>query len=83
MNGINQMTGDSIHIISNVKTEKLDSLKVIQNAFIVSLDSISKTGYNQAKGINLYGQFKKMNCALLIWFKIPKLFIICMMMIKN
>lgn len=58
-NGINQMTGDSIHIISNIKTEKLDSLKVLENAFIVSLDSISKTGYNQAKGINLYGQFKE------------------------
>ena len=51
------MTGDSIHLISNLKTEKLDSLKVLQNAFIISLDSISKKGYNQAKGINLYGQF--------------------------
>jgi len=58
-NGVNQMTGDSIHIISNVKTEKLDSLKVLNNAFIISLDSISKTGYNQAKGVNLYGQFKE------------------------
>lgn len=58
-NGENQMTGDSIHIKSNVKTEKLDSLLVIKNAFIVSLDSISKTGYNQAKGINLFGQFKE------------------------
>ena len=56
-NGANQMTGDSIHLISNLKTEKLDSLKVLQNAFIISLDSISKKGYNQAKGINLYGQF--------------------------
>ncbi|WP_442915270.1 OstA-like protein [Maribacter sp. PR1] len=56
-NGANQMTGDSIHLISNLETEKLDSLKVLENAFIVSLDSISKTGYNQAKGINLYGQF--------------------------
>ncbi|WP_394347960.1 OstA-like protein [Maribacter algarum] len=58
-NGENQMTGDSIHIISNVKTEQLDSLKVLENAFIVSLDSISKTGYNQAKGVNLYGKFKE------------------------
>lgn len=56
-NGANQMTGDSIHLISNLETDKLDSLKVMQNAFIISLDSISKTGYNQAKGINLYGQF--------------------------
>ena len=58
-NGENQMTGDSIHIISNVKTEQLDSLKVIENAFIVSLDSIGRVGYNQAKGINLYGKFKE------------------------
>lgn len=56
-NGENQMTGDSIHIISDLKTEKLDSLKVIENAFLVSLDSISKVGYNQAKGVNLYGKF--------------------------
>ena len=56
-NGENQMTGDSIHLLSNKKTEQLDSLKVIENAFIISLDSISMTGYNQAKGINLYGQF--------------------------
>ncbi|WP_232623048.1 OstA-like protein [Pareuzebyella sediminis] len=56
-NGENQMTGDSIHLISNLKTEKLDSLKVLNNAFIVSLDSISKTGYNQAKGMDLFGKF--------------------------
>lgn len=56
-NGDNQMTGDSIHLISNVKTEKLDSLKVLENAFIISLDSISMTGYNQAKGKDLFGQF--------------------------
>ncbi|MFH6605063.1 OstA-like protein [Maribacter algicola] len=56
-NGENQMTGDSIHILSDVKTEKLDSLKVLENAFVVSLDSIGKTGYNQAKGVDLYGKF--------------------------
>ncbi len=58
-NGVNQMTGDSIHIISNLKTEQLDSLKVLENAFIISLDSISKTGYNQAKGKDLFGKFKE------------------------
>ncbi|TVZ17376.1 OstA-like protein [Maribacter sp. MAR_2009_72] len=56
-NGANQMTGDSIHLKSNLKTEKLDSLKVLRNAFIISLDSVSMTGYNQAKGINLFGKF--------------------------
>ncbi|MCJ7466773.1 MAG: OstA-like protein [Maribacter sp.] len=57
-NGENQMTGDSIYLISNVKTEKLDSLKVLNNAFVISLDSISMTGYNQAKGKDLFGQFE-------------------------
>ncbi|MEA1785097.1 OstA-like protein [Arenibacter sp. GZD96] len=56
-NGENQMTGDSIHLLSNLETEKLDSLKVLNNAFIISLDSISKTGYNQAKGKDLFGKF--------------------------
>lgn len=56
-NGANQMTGDSIHLKSNLETEKLDSLKVLENAFIISLDSVSMTGYNQAKGINLFGKF--------------------------
>ena len=56
-NGANQMTGDSIHLKSNLETEQLDSLKVLNNAFVISLDSISMDGYNQAKGINLYGKF--------------------------
>tara|TARA_R110002051_G_scaffold144021_3_gene216971 strand:+ start:1793 stop:3604 length:1812 start_codon:yes stop_codon:yes gene_type:complete len=56
-NADNQMTGDSIHLISNLETEKLDSLKVLKHAFIVSLDTVGKTGYNQAKGINLFGKF--------------------------
>ena len=53
----NQITGDSIHLISDMETEKLDSLKVIENAFIISLDTISGTGYNQAKGKDLFGKF--------------------------
>ena len=57
-NGPNQMTGDSIHLKSDLKTEKMDSLKVLNNAFIISLDSISMEGYNQAKGIDLFGKFK-------------------------
>ena len=54
----NQITGDSIHLISNIKTEQLDSLKVLENAFVISQDTIGKTGYNQAKGINLFGKFR-------------------------
>ena len=55
----NQMTGDSIHLISDKETNKLDSLKVMNNAFVISLDSISKKGYNQAKGKDLFGKFEE------------------------
>ncbi|MES2748456.1 MAG: OstA-like protein, partial [Bacteroidota bacterium] len=54
----NQMTGDVMHLIGNNKTEKLDSLKVLNNAFIASKDTIG-TGYNQVKGLNLYGKFRE------------------------
>lgn len=54
----NQMTGDSIHLISDRETNKLDSLKVMNNAFVISLDSIGKKGYNQAKGKDLFGKFR-------------------------
>jgi len=53
----NQMTGDVMHLIGNDKTEKLDSLKVLNNAFLVSKDTLG-TGYNQVKGLNLYGKFR-------------------------
>lgn len=52
----NQLTGDLMHLIGNNKTEKLDSLKVLNNAFIASKDTIG-TGFNQVKGMNLYGKF--------------------------
>ena len=55
-NGESQMTGDIMHLISNNVTEKLDSLKVLNNAFIVQKDTLG-TGYNQVKGVNLYGKF--------------------------
>lgn len=53
----NQMTGDVMHLIADTKTEKLDSLKVLNNTFLVSKDTIG-TGYNQVKGVNLFGKFK-------------------------
>ena len=52
----NQLTGDVMHLIGD-KTDKLDSLKVLNNAFIVSKDTIG-SGFNQVKGLNLYGKFK-------------------------
>ncbi|MEC4048187.1 OstA-like protein [Flavobacterium sp. SUN046] len=53
-----QMTGDIMHLIGNNKTEKLDSLKILNNTFIISKDTIG-IGYNQIKGLNLYGKFKE------------------------
>ncbi|WP_297332388.1 OstA-like protein [Flavobacterium sp.] len=56
-NGESQLTGDVIHLISNSQTEQIDSLKVLNNAFIVQKDTLG-TGYNQVKGQNLYGKFR-------------------------
>ncbi|MCG1037614.1 OstA-like protein [Polaribacter sargassicola] len=54
----NQITGDTIHLVSNVETEKLDSLKVLNNSFIISKDSISDDNFNQIKGRNMFGKFE-------------------------
>jgi len=56
-NGDSQLTGDVIHIISDNKTQQVDSLKVLNNAFIIQKDTLG-TGFNQLKGKNLYGKFK-------------------------
>jgi lipopolysaccharide export system protein LptA len=55
-NGDSQMTGDTIHILSNTVTEKLDTLKVFNNAFLIQKDTLG-TGYNQVKGERLIGLF--------------------------
>lgn len=56
-NGENQITGDIMHLIGDNNTKKLDSLKVLNNTFLVSRDTLS-TGFNQVKGLNLFGKFK-------------------------
>lgn len=56
-NGDSQITGDLMHLIADKKTQKLDSLKVLNNTFIVSKDTLG-TGFNQVKGLNLFGKFK-------------------------
>ncbi len=56
----NQMTGDTIHIKSNTETEKLDSLIVFNNAFLVSRDTLD-AGYNQISGQRLIGLFNEEN----------------------
>lgn len=55
--GESQMTGDTIYILSNLETEKLDSLKIINSAFIVQKDTLSDDAFNQVQGVNLYGKF--------------------------
>lgn len=55
--GESQMTGDVIHLISNNDTEELDSLKIINNSFVVEKDTLGINNYNQIKGIRLYGKF--------------------------
>lgn len=62
-NGKSQITGKVIHVISDNVTKQLDSIKVLEDAFIAQLDTIytklypDKPRYNQLKGKNLYGRF--------------------------
>ena len=59
-NGENQITGDIMHLIGNNQTRELDSLKVLNNTFLVSKDTLG-TGFNQVKGQNLFGKFEEGN----------------------
>jgi len=52
--GENQITGDTIHLLRDIKTNEFDTLKVFNNSFIIQKDS---TGYNQVKGERLIGLF--------------------------
>jgi len=57
--GESQMTGDTIQLYNNLKSNKLDSLRVHYNTFLVQKDSIE--GYNQVKGKELVGLFNDDN----------------------
>ena len=57
-NGENQITGDLMHLIGNNNTKELDSLKVLNNTFLVSKDTLG-TGFNQVKGQNLFGKLEE------------------------
>ena len=50
-----QITGDLIHLLSNSKTEKLDSMKVLNHAFLIQKDTIE--GFNQIKGRDMLAKF--------------------------
>ncbi len=52
--GDNQVTGDFIRAFINPKTEQMDSIKVLNNAFVIAkVDSISTTEFHQIKGKEL------------------------------
>ena len=52
-----QMSGNQIRLISDTKTNKLDSLKINGNVFIIEKDTLSEEGYKQIKGGRLDGTF--------------------------
>ena len=52
----NQITGDTIHLKFKKNTNKIDSLIVYNNAFILEKDTLG-TGFNQISGKALYGKF--------------------------
>lgn len=52
-----QITGDSIFLQIDKQTEKLDSLKVLGNSFIIQQDSLDPKNFNQIKGRNMFGKF--------------------------
>lgn len=56
--GASQITGDSIQILSNPKTEKLDSLFIYNNGFMIQKDSVNNKNFNQIKGRNMFGKFE-------------------------
>ncbi|WP_148869995.1 OstA-like protein [Tenacibaculum adriaticum] len=64
--GKNQITGDSIQFLSNKETNKLDSLFVYNDAFMIQKDSIDPTNFNQIKGRNMYGKFKNNDLSLML-----------------
>jgi len=53
-----QITGDTIHFSTNKKTNQLDSLKILNNSFMIQKDTIDTSNFNQIKGRNIYGKFK-------------------------
>lgn len=53
---LTQMTGDTIELFNDTKTNKLDSLSVFNDAFLVQKDTLD--GYNQVKGKVMYGLFE-------------------------
>lgn len=53
---LTQMTGDTIELFNDLKTNKLDSISVFYHAFLNQKDTLG--GFNQVKGKRMYGLFK-------------------------
>ncbi len=57
--GESQMSGNEILLLSDNRTRKLDSLKILGRVFIIEKDTLSETGFQQIKGGVLNGSFKE------------------------
>lgn len=56
--GENQLTGNFIRVYTNPKTEQLDSVHILDNAFAISkVDSLKDNEFNQIKGKNMTAIF--------------------------
>ncbi|MFL2601360.1 MAG: OstA-like protein [Flavobacteriaceae bacterium] len=53
-----QMSGNKILLMSNKKTNKLDSLKISGSVLIIEKDTLSEESFNQIKGGLLDGSFR-------------------------
>ena len=50
---------DSVEaLIAQIDQDQIDSLKILNNAFVVEKDSFGIDNYNQMKGIDLFGNFR-------------------------
>lgn len=54
----NQLTGKVIHLIADKETKQLDSLKIINDAFLIQKDTLG-SGFNQVKGVYLNSKIKE------------------------
>ena len=57
--GNSQISGDEIILKENNENNKLDSLIVTNNGFIVEKDTLGIDNFNQIKGIKILGKFFK------------------------
>ncbi|WP_299836562.1 OstA-like protein [uncultured Tenacibaculum sp.] len=64
--GKSQITGDSIQFTTHKETNKLDSLRVLQNAFVIENDSLDPRNFNQIKGRDIFGKFEDNDLRVLL-----------------